>query len=409
MKFAVLRSVVLGGLLALARGAGGSEPTAEQTCRFLRQSGANLPWIHYGWDLGANPWGGAADGFSSNRAALASAFAALRGNRATLCRVFLFGDCRSGLLYDGFGGVSGAEPLAYTDMDAIVAEARTAGVRLLPVLLDFMVADGVATNQDGVLLGEHPELIADPRRKRQFIENVVRPFVRRYGTNEAIYAWDILNEPSFASAVTTNDLKQFVEDCAAAILSENPGARVTFGNYDRYDLEAYGAATCTAAQVHYYDFAMSCYWDFDAPATNILASKPVLFGEVEATNAADKLQAALTNGYEGVLFWSVRAPFNGSDFGTVADAYHRWAAVALADACRMLSITSVRLSDSQVRLDIWPTFEGLRYRVERSAAPGPGAWQSVGEFGGAAGTNRASVLVSIPAGEGVFYRVRADL
>ena len=203
---------------------------------FIRHSGVNLPWVRYGWDLGVNPWGGAPGGFASNSAALEEDFAYLRTNGVKMCRVFLFCDFRTGLAYDGEDYILGVDEYVFADMRTVLDVAASNSIQLIPVLMDYTIADGVQWEGPNKV-GEHPEFITNGVRRAQLIDNVIRPFVREFGTNDTIYAWDIINEPRLASAVSQAQMQAFVEACATAIAGELPGAAVCFGGYDRYHLD----------------------------------------------------------------------------------------------------------------------------------------------------------------------------
>ena len=70
--------------------------------------GCNYPWstdgttVFYGLDFGANIWGSHL-GVSTRRAAVAGDFARMAGLGFTVARWFVFGDGRSGILYDDRG------------------------------------------------------------------------------------------------------------------------------------------------------------------------------------------------------------------------------------------------------------------------------------------------------------------
>lgn len=381
-------------------------PSDPQINDFLMHSGVNLPWLNHGWDLGDNPWGGPPNGFHSNRVSLAEDFAYLRQHNVKLCRVFLFCDFRTGLEYDGNGNILGFDPYVDPDMHALLEVANEYGIRVLPVLMNYQMADGVeweGTNK----VGEHAEFITNPVIRSQLLTNIVAPFVREFGTNPAVHAWDIMNEPRFATNAPAEAVKSFIEDCATLITNEAPGAWVCFGNNDRCQLGEYGETNCNLVQIHFYD-SMADWWDFDMPASNISA-KPVLFGEVQMTNVAQKLDSALSNGYVGVLFWSLNAPCLELSFTNVASDYSNWVAARFEEINRDLSIVEIAKTGGTLDLGVWPTYGANSYAIEASTNLLQDAWQAVQDFTGAAFTNRTRITLPIPATPAGFYRVRAKL
>lgn len=305
----------VGGGDASGNGGGTDDPPSAPTYYL---GGANLPWINYGWDLGDHPWGGPPSGFANNRAALAQDFAYLKSKLVQVVRLFLFCDFRTGLEYDGSGNVVGVDPYVYADMWALLDVAQRNGLKLVPVLMDFMLADGVS-DEGGTPVGEHPEFVTDPAKRSQLLGNVLQPFLAAFGNHAQIYAWDIMNEPRWAAAVSQAQIRGFVEECADLAKAAAPGKYVTFGNYDKNNLDTYGNTHCNLTQVHHYDY-MNSYWTLDTPAAAISA-KPVLVGEVQPTSVSQKLDKAVANGYVGLLFWSLNADYS---FEAVADEFRAW-------------------------------------------------------------------------------------
>ncbi len=279
---------------------------------FQEHSGANLPWINYGWDLGENPWGGAHGGFSSNGDTLDAGFGFLAGRGVRLVRVFLFCDLRAGLTQSG--NTIEFEPVVYDDMGALLDAARAHGLMLMPVLLDYLVADGVA-NENGNTVGERPDLLTTDR---DAFVSLLSEFLATYGNHPSIYAWDVMNEPELAGAVTLVEVGEFIAAVAEAI-HENTTHLATTGSFRRDLLLLYPTLGLDIYQFHHYDY-MEASLPLDFPVADLGLDKPVLIGEIEPTNVAAKLQTIEDNGYHGALFWSLRAG-DGSEFRGSADEF----------------------------------------------------------------------------------------
>lgn len=291
---------------------------------FIGLSGVNLPWLDYGWDLGECPWGEMPGGFHRKRERLEEQFAWMADHGIALCRVFLFCDFRTGLERDREGNILGLDDFVARDMETLLEVALEHRVRLLPVLVDYMIANGVR-EENGVPVGEYPEYIADPARRSQLLENALAPFIREYGLHEAVHAWDIINEPRFASAVDAGAMNAFIAGVAALFAAEAPGALVSVGNYHPDDLAIYGPGIGDFDQLHYYGYEPGPFgwgWDPGLPASKF-SSRPILIGEMEPLEVAARLDRALAGGYAGVLFWSLNAG-DGHDFRAVAGDYRAW-------------------------------------------------------------------------------------
>src|SRR5688500_2891984 len=81
--------------------------------------GANLPWVHYGIDFGANAWrpeGGMAQ--QDERAQIELTFAGLAASGVQCVRWFLFCDGRAGIRFSDGGRPIGLDDFVFRDVDA---------------------------------------------------------------------------------------------------------------------------------------------------------------------------------------------------------------------------------------------------------------------------------------------------
>jgi len=298
---------------------GGDDPVPQPT--FVELSGVNLPWENYGHDVGlAHTWDAGHDGFSSNTVKLQADLAFAAQNQVKLVRFFVFCDLRGGVIFDGNGNPVSFDQYVIADFEAILNQAAAYNIQLIPVLLDFRVADGVS--QEGQTnVGEHPDLIMDAAKRAAWLA-LLRQFVGRYRTNQTVFAWEVINEPEFATAVTPIEMKNFVTETALAIHEEVPGSLVTVGCRNRGDLTNWIGTGLDIYQFHYYD-VMEGQFPLDFPAANLNLDKPVLVGEIQPTNVTAKLTTLQQNGYAGALFWSLNADY---DFRGAAEEYTAWMA-----------------------------------------------------------------------------------
>jgi hypothetical protein len=329
------------GALALApRPRAAARPTvrAAAVSGPLPLVGINYAFFEFGSDVGRSAYPGydGSRGFSANRHRLVREFDLFCRKGVDLVRVFLLGDLRTGVTYDSAGMVSGLDEFALADLRALL-DAATTRVALMPVLIDFLIADRAHESRlldRTVRVGEAPQVIVDPAHRRAFIEHALRPIVRALADAErrrpgAIYAIDVGNELENAKAIFTPALVpavvEFVELVAEMIREEAPTIPVTLGSRDRDALvEVWSGSSVDLPQFHVYDkMAEEESRPFDYPAARLGFAAPVIIGEIEPTNVADKLDAIARNGYAAALFWSWR----GLDGYVVdLDELQRWKA-----------------------------------------------------------------------------------
>ncbi len=292
------------------------EPAPSGSGGFLSNIGVNLPWINYGLDIGKDP-NLEHIGFSSEegRRALDERFGAFEKAGVKMTRVFLFGNFAPGITYDRDGRMIFG-PKVYEDMDALLEEAAGHGIRVIPVILNHDLTDGVAGGQ-----GEQAHWFKDPHQRGMLLV-LLKGFIARYADNPNIAMWDVMNEPRVvkdaresrqADVVDFTTLRRFVLNMADYIHSR--GGRVSVScigandfrdnwkdmqsRFDEIDMHFYGTSKELAA----------------LPAAADLSSRPVRIGEIGIRNAAgspvsltsqnmQRIFAFLkSKGYTGVTFW----------------------------------------------------------------------------------------------------------
>ncbi|MGE0813869.1 MAG: hypothetical protein AB7O28_03355 [Vicinamibacterales bacterium] len=296
----------------------------------------NYPWHRYGGDFGPTVWG-PADGVRQHAAVIADDLAAIASAGLAAVRWFVFTDGRGGLILDRRGWPAGLHEETLEDLDALLALALAAGVRLVPVLFDHTLAFEPSVHA-GVRLGGHQDWLADPEGQARVLEAVVAPLARRYGTRgaaaslgQAVYAWDLVNEPDWivaemhpgarvARPVPFDVLAAWVRAAAAEFHARGDGlvtlgsARLRFARW--WDQASLGL-----------DFLQAhCYYDpdhdvdlLDLPAGGMGLAHPIVVGECSARgDAADERRgrppltvaglahAARARGFTGAWPWSWR-------------------------------------------------------------------------------------------------------
>lgn len=285
--------------------------------RFLL--GANLPWVRYGTDFGENAWhpeGGM--GVHADPARLRALFEALRAGDVQVLRWFLLCDGRAGVEFAPDGTPLRLTDLCWRDLDAVLRLVSAAGLRLLPVILDFPWGQR-ARRVRGVTLGGRAATLSHPGRRAALVERIISPLARRYGHDPVVYGWDLLNEPEWITfgagtwrpvgTITPGSLRRFLRDATAAVHAEALQP-VTVGSASAHWLPLVRGLGLDLFQVHWYDRL-----DRRAPLERDVATfrcdRPVLLGEFPTAGSsrapAEIARLARGAGYAGAFFWSVLA------------------------------------------------------------------------------------------------------
>lgn len=279
--------------------------------------GVNLPWIGYGTDVGASAWF-PTGGLSAQPAALDlldRTLAALAADGVSIVRTFLLCDARSGVRFDDDGVPTGLDEAVFPDMDALLATARRHAIRLMPVLLDFHLC-APARVVNGVQMGGRSRLLADPAARATLVNLVIRPIVERYGDDEAIVAWDVMNEPEWCvergplprrNRVPFDALQDLLGKAVRCVhqFARQP---VTIGCAGTTRLDLVLPLGLDFYQVHWYErFGWAA---LERPVSDLgMGDRPVILGEFPGRIpvVADVLEVARRAGYAGAFVWSVLA------------------------------------------------------------------------------------------------------
>lgn len=352
--------------------------------------GCNYPWsadgttIYYGLDFGANVWGSHL-GVSTRRPAIAADFAELAALGFVAVRWFVFADGRAGIVYDESGLPAGLDPHFFTDLDAALEIASGAGIRLCLVLLDHRwmfegVRDTLADPGTGVLLAARlPEgrarVLHERAGRQALFARVIEPLVRRYAEGgarrdlaDAIFAYELMNEPDFVIEEWERDLSSHVArplpfellaECLehlSRLVHARSGALTTIGCARSHNLWAWDdpALGLDFLQVHSYPDLAHPERDVDIfgkHARSLRLSCPVVLGEFPAngpeqhppgcspppTTLDDYLEFAVSAGYSGAWPWS----YSGTDaYGRMPVAPLRRFAQRYPDLVNPRAVTS---------------------------------------------------------------------
>jgi hypothetical protein len=319
-------------------------------------AGVNYPWFSYGWDFGPAPPGWRSGDDPAWVTRIGPHLQHLSAIGISVVRWFILGD---GLTYGS--GPDAPKPVRLAtgetagwrfDPPALAREfeehfeavlqnfaatsAQSHPVRLLPVLADYKFCEPgewPVSRQDtgspqgvpdeGWVKGGRVEAITSNRQP--FIEQVLRPLLRlSSGYRDAIYAWDIFNEPEWVTSgwhpgrrndhpVAETEMRAFLEDSIAAVRETGFKPTIGFGMIETI------RQTCLYADInqfhHYTDGSRFLEPDPFDPRY------PGIIGEFATSTAEDtwpelrqrgqrvleRLKLAERQGYALALPWSFRA------------------------------------------------------------------------------------------------------
>jgi hypothetical protein len=282
--------------------------------------GANLPWVRYGGDFGANAWspdGGLATRTDDQRRVF-DVLLQLRDAGVTRLRWFFLCDGRAGLRFRDDGAPIGLDQAAWRDVDAALDLVRRAGLTLMPVLFDFHLCRP-GRHVNGVRIGGHSRLVGHADLRGYVLDHVVGPLLAQYGHSPEIDAWDLFNEPEWATfgvgtwnpvaSVSRSAMRTFLRE-AAARAHELTRHQVTVGTASARTLSLVRDLGLDFYQPHWYD-----RFEPDAPlgrpAAALGCDGPVVLGEFPTCNSArtpaDIVATAEQSGYAAAYFWSALA------------------------------------------------------------------------------------------------------
>lgn len=301
--------------------------------------GANLPWINYGQDFGANAWqtkGGLAT--PERQAQLDQALGKLAAAGVTHTRWFMLCNGSAGVKFAADGTPTGLDPFVFKDLDTAIAAAKKHGIQITFSLLDFgWGKEGKMVG--GVQTGGHADVLADPAKRKALVDKVLTPILQRYGQEPTVEAWEVMNEPEWIvrgmgsllswtpwRGVSKSDMRAFLKDGVDAIhrYATQPA---TVGSASARTLGLVQGLGLDFYQAHWYDW-MDRGSKLDQQVKGLKLDKPLILGEFPAKGSKkspdDILSIAHQDGYAGAFAWSYNATDEFSDGKAVVDASHRF-------------------------------------------------------------------------------------
>ncbi|MBI4931605.1 MAG: T9SS type A sorting domain-containing protein [Bacteroidetes bacterium] len=308
-------------------------------------NGLNVPWNAYSTDFGLNSFlYGSTNKYDST--VFENIFIDCENYGVNCVRMWIHDDGSSSPEIDTVTGfVTGLDSVFFPNMDDFLNRALKHKIMVIPSLWSFsMLNNDYALGPNG---GMHADIIQDTSKTNSYINNALIPIVQRYANQCNLLAWEIMNEPEWATTVSGNDpnitqhvpmsdMQRFVGMCAEAI-HQNSNKMVTVGaatvkynsDVNSFPTTCVGNFWKDAAiqaaynkplayldfyQIHYYDW-MKQFWanydPYDYSASYWGLDKPTIIGESQGSSTkhstTDQLYNAFTGNYAGVLFWSYNA------------------------------------------------------------------------------------------------------
>jgi hypothetical protein len=298
----------------------------------------NYPWLNYGRDFGASPWGYCGVALSEPRDTAAADFRRVRSAGASVVRWFLLCDGRSGIRYEN-GVSAGPDDFLFKDVAAALDLASESNLRICFSLFDFLWLQARdQSKQKAGLSFPGRDALQFAGGREALLERVLIPLVREFRGNPALFAWEIVNEPEWAipefqpsreAALPFAEAHAFFSEIAQAIHDESGGVPASLGSARLEWVRAWSEIGLDLLQAHYYpqlerDQKRSLRRQLEDLAD---LRQPLWLGEVPASDPNSpeySVDAALTACREahlaGAGIWRWRSPEPGGPdaaFGAV--------------------------------------------------------------------------------------------
>lgn len=292
--------------------------------------GANLPWISYGGDFGANAWR-PAGGLHTRLEDLSRALDRTAAAGIRRIRWFMLCDGRAGVRFASDGAPLGLDDAFHRDVEAALDAAGARDIEIMFVLLDFLwCARGRVV--DGVHVGGRLDVLRHPAKCDALLEHIVTPILDRYGRSPQIFAWDVVNEPEwtmcgvgarrYQPCLPPDAMRAFVRE-TAALVHQHTRQAVTVGSASAHWLDHWRDLGLDFYQAHWYEH-LEGRSPLGRPVAELGLDRPVLLGEFPSRlppiDVRRVVETAREAGYAGGFVWSVLADDEATDFGAAEAA-----------------------------------------------------------------------------------------
>ena len=287
--------------------------------------GANLPWLDYGQDFGASAWrpeGGLAS--PERRERLRVELGRLAASGASLVRLWLLADGRSGLVGGDEGGRSGST-LTCSPTSTRRCRSGRAGLRAHLVLTDFLWFSK-ARVVDGVRLGGGATRCAIRGSAKRCSSACSRRSPATADGRAEVAGWDLINEPEWATlgvgtidpraSLSKAEMRAYLRELCA-LFHEHARQPLSVGLASPRWLSLVDGLPLDLVQLHWYETLDSLAVLARPVAPPAPGRAAPLLGEFPTRGAsvppARVLEIARAAGYSGALAWSALATDTATD------------------------------------------------------------------------------------------------
>jgi len=242
----------------------------------------------------------------------------LKAQGIDVLRWFLFCDGRAGIRFTAAGTPVGPDDSLYADIDVALETVAAEGMKVVFVLLDFLWF-AKAARINGVQTGGRSRVVSGAARQQALRRRVIAPLLERYGRSPAILAWDIINEPEWATrgwgggiigpSISFAVMRRFIRR-AARLVHRHTVHMATVGLGNAVGLPLVRGCGLDFYQVHWYD-----RWQdiapLERPVHELDIDRPLILGEYPTKNSTRDpgtiLATIKKSGYCGAFAWSLLA------------------------------------------------------------------------------------------------------
>lgn len=278
--------------------------------KYQHVRGMNLAWLNnaYGCDFGHSPEH-PDYGIGFNATDLDKYFADMARMNVNVVGILVF-ESLEGLQFDQKGYVKGLDPAMLPNYDTALALAKKHGLHLYlrfghdyhPTCRRLKLAD----------------IFCNLKARQAYIENAVKPFVRRYKGDSRVFAFEIYNEVQYyMEDCTWPVMRSFLRDNATVIHKIDPKRLVSAST----GVNELKAGYVSGLGLDFYDIHSYRNDGFIPPVSELSVGLPVLLGEFgsdqEPPHPDDDrqlkavetyLRNARDGGYAGASYWSYEYP-----------------------------------------------------------------------------------------------------
>ena len=281
---------------------------------FQELSGVAL-YDKYGHDVGGNK------GWSTRIQELTAKFTEWKAKGVNVVRIFTLCDLRNdAITFDSNGKPTGYSEKTVDDLFALIKAADRAGVKVMPVLFDFHLANGVS-EENGNPVGEHANLFSNSEHKEALLEifeeilTKLKSKMDSEGVNDGLLAFEPLNEPGLIILPQGNEMaytQEFVDDFVGLFRKVFPDKPISLSvrsanNFENLKYWLPLLKKGDILNIHWYPEVGNRFGDLETNIgkLNIPDGVIVMIGEASSNDGIEKvLDKAHKSGFKGLLFWS---------------------------------------------------------------------------------------------------------